>query len=109
MSDYSEIFGREPELWRGPLGALRLTLTGDPEKVDVIRAQGEVEALVKVLNEHLSVVPEGPEVEWEYECRVDPSWDWRTCTNDARFCPKGSERRRRRAAGPWLPVEQGGE
>lgn len=50
MSDYSEIFGREPEPWREPLGALRLTLTGDPEEVDVVRAQHEVEELVKVLD-----------------------------------------------------------
>jgi hypothetical protein len=48
MSDYQEIFGREPEPWREPLGALRLTLTGEP--VDVERARSECEALVKVLN-----------------------------------------------------------
>lgn len=52
MSDYSEIFGREPEPWREPLGALRLTLMGDPSAVDVRRAQHEVEDLVRVLNEH---------------------------------------------------------
>ena len=44
------VFGREPEDWRGPLGALRLTLAGDPDKVDVVRAQHEVEELVRVLN-----------------------------------------------------------
>lgn len=49
--DYFEVFGRYPEVWRVPLGALRLTLTGDPDKVDVVRAQAEVEELVKVLNE----------------------------------------------------------
>lgn len=48
--DYQEVFGRRPEKWRGPLGALRLTLTGDPDKVDVERAQAEVEDLVRVLN-----------------------------------------------------------
>lgn len=52
MSDHSEIFGREPEPWREPLGALRLTLSGDPECVDVTRAQAEVEELVRVLNAH---------------------------------------------------------
>lgn len=61
MSDYSEIFGREPEPWRQPLGALRLTLTGDAAKVDVERAQAEVEDLVKVLNQHPPVEPD-----WEY-------------------------------------------
>ena len=50
MSEYSRIFGREPEDWREPLGALRLTLAGDPDKVDVVRAQHEVEELVRVLN-----------------------------------------------------------
>lgn len=48
--DYREVFGSEPEEWRNPLGALRLTLTGDPDTVDVVRAQHEVEQLVKVLN-----------------------------------------------------------
>lgn len=51
MSDYSDIFGREPEPWREPLGALRLTLTGPVESVDVKRAQHEIEELVRVLNE----------------------------------------------------------
>lgn len=43
------------------------------------------------------------ETEWEYECRIPP-FDWKTCTDDPRFCPKGSDRRRRREAGTWLPV-----
>lgn len=50
-SDYRSIFGRDPEPWRSPLGALRLTLTGDPADVDVARAQHEVEELVKVMDE----------------------------------------------------------
>lgn len=49
--DYRDVFGRNPEPWRIPLGALRLTLTGEPAKVDVPRAQAEVEELVKVLNQ----------------------------------------------------------
>ncbi len=43
------------------------------------------------------------ETEWEYECRIPP-FDWKTCTDDPRFCPKGSDCRRRREAGTWLPV-----
>jgi hypothetical protein len=39
------------EPWREALGALRLTLTGDPDKVDVPRAQSEVETLTRILNE----------------------------------------------------------
>ena len=53
MSDYSDIFGREPEPWREPLGALRLTLADEilsPWQID--RARAECEALVRVLNEH---------------------------------------------------------
>lgn len=50
MDDYEYIFGKPAEDWREPLGALRLTLTGDPDKVDVVRAQHEVEELVRVLN-----------------------------------------------------------
>lgn len=50
-TDYFEVFGAYPETWRGPLGALRLTLTGDPDKVDVVRAQHEIEELVRVLND----------------------------------------------------------
>lgn len=49
-TDYFEVFHRYPEPWRLPLGALRLTLTGDPATVDVARAQAEVEELVRVLN-----------------------------------------------------------
>lgn len=49
-NDYREIFNRDPEPWRVPLGALRLTLTGDPATVDVVRAQHEVEELVRILN-----------------------------------------------------------
>ena len=56
MSDYSDIFGREPEPWREPLGALRLTLTGPAESVDVERAQHEVEVLVRVLEAADAVV-----------------------------------------------------
>lgn len=48
--DYREVFKKSPEPWRDPLGSLRLTLTGDPDAVDVKRAQIEVERLVKVLN-----------------------------------------------------------
>ena len=51
MSNYNYIFEREPEPWREPLGALRLTLTGPVESVDVERAQHEIEELVRVLNE----------------------------------------------------------
>lgn len=47
-SDYAQIFGREPEAWRDPLGALRLTLAGEP--VDIPRARHEIEVLVLVLN-----------------------------------------------------------
>lgn len=49
-SDYRSIFGRNPEPWREPLGALRLTLAGDADKVDVVRAQHEIEWLTRVLN-----------------------------------------------------------
>lgn len=48
-SDYFDVFGREPEAWRDPLGALRLTLAGEP--VDISRARHEMEMLVQVLNE----------------------------------------------------------
>jgi hypothetical protein len=48
-SDYAEIFGHEPEPWRKPLGALRLTLAGDhPWTLE--RARIECEELVRVLN-----------------------------------------------------------
>ncbi len=48
--EYHSIFGRNPEPWREPLGALRLTLAGDADKVDVVRAQHEIEWLTRVLN-----------------------------------------------------------
>ena len=48
--EYAAIFDAPQGAWREPLGALRLTLTGDPESVDVRRAQIECEQLVKVLN-----------------------------------------------------------
>jgi hypothetical protein len=51
MSDYREVFGRDPEPWREPLGALRLTLTGPASLVDVERAQAECERLVRILND----------------------------------------------------------
>lgn len=49
-SDYRAIFGRDAEAWREALGALRLTLTGDPDTIDVPRAQAECEELVRVLD-----------------------------------------------------------
>ena len=53
MSDYSEIFGRELEPWREPLGALRLTLADEHgPSWQIERARAECEALVKVLNEY---------------------------------------------------------
>lgn len=48
MDDYVEIFGRPPEPWREPLGALRLTLAADD--VDIDRARAECEELVRILN-----------------------------------------------------------
>lgn len=50
---YRDIFGRDPEPWREPLGALRLTLVGDPDTIDVVRAQNECEELCRVLNESI--------------------------------------------------------
>lgn len=50
LRDYYDVFGTEPEPWREALGALRLTLTGDLDKVDVRRAQYEIEELVRILN-----------------------------------------------------------
>ena len=50
-ADYREIFGRNPEPWRIPLGALRLTLadeTAPPWQLE--RARAECEELVRVLN-----------------------------------------------------------
>lgn len=49
--EHFEVFGKYPERWRGPLGALRMTLWGDPNGVDVQRAQHECEELVRILNE----------------------------------------------------------
>lgn len=50
-SDYKQIFGREPETWRDPLGALRMTLWTDPAPDWAIdRARDEVEWLCRVLN-----------------------------------------------------------
>ena len=48
--EYAAIFDAPQGAWREPLGALRLTLAGPPEEVDVRRAQHECEQLVKVLN-----------------------------------------------------------
>ena len=51
-ADYREIFGRDPEPWRAPLGALRMTLsdeTAPPWQLE--RARAECEELVRVLNE----------------------------------------------------------
>lgn len=48
--DYREVFGKSPEPWREPLGALILTLAGSPDDVDVRRAQIECEELTRVLN-----------------------------------------------------------
>lgn len=49
--DYRGVFGSVPEAWRDPLGALILTLAGDPDEVDVRRAQVECRELTRVLNE----------------------------------------------------------
>ncbi|HPG64875.1 MAG TPA: hypothetical protein PLE82_06010 [Saccharofermentans sp.] len=53
MSDYSDVFGQEPEPWREPLGALLLTLadTHTPVLKTLERARHEVRALQKLLNE----------------------------------------------------------
>lgn len=52
MSDYKDVFGREPEAWRTPLGALRLTLWDDSKpEWQLQRARDEVEWLTRVLNE----------------------------------------------------------
>ena len=51
VSDYSDVFGREPEAWRGPLGALRLTLADDAASAQISRARAECEELVRVLNQ----------------------------------------------------------
>lgn len=49
-ADYREVFGKDPEPWRGPLGALRLTLVSD-EPWTLERARAECEELVRVLND----------------------------------------------------------
>lgn len=52
-ADYREVFGRNPEPWRAPLGALRLTIHTDPEfryNGWNQRLKDEVEELVRVLN-----------------------------------------------------------
>ena len=50
-ADYREVFGRDPEPWRLPLGALRLTLADESAPSwQLDRARAECEALVKVLN-----------------------------------------------------------
>lgn len=51
MSDYRQVFGREAEAWREPLGALRITLfDDDPPEWQIERARSEVEWLTRVLN-----------------------------------------------------------
>lgn len=45
--DYKDVFGRHPEIWRTPLGALILTLAGEP--VDIPRAREEVRRLALAL------------------------------------------------------------
>lgn len=118
MSDYGEIFGREPERWREPLGALLLTLTGDPEKVDVERAQEEVEELVKVLKQRPPAAHGAEESGWEY--RVEWSVLERPTSTSQIFdtyCRAhdfllanihGGTIFRRRKAGPWEVVEREG-
>lgn len=55
--EYALIFGRNPEAWREPLGALRMTLWDDnPPEWQLERARNEVEWLTRVLN---GVKPEG--------------------------------------------------
>lgn len=51
-SEYRSVFGREPEPWREPLGALILTLN-DPSEPDwmLARAREELRWLTRVLNE----------------------------------------------------------
>lgn len=50
-SDYKQVFGRNSEAWREPLGALRLTPWTDPAPEWTIdRARDEVEWLCRVLN-----------------------------------------------------------
>lgn len=43
-------------------------------------------------------------LEYEYQCHIPP-FNWGTCTEDDRFCPVGSERRRRISfTGEWEKV-----
>ena len=50
-NDYKQVFGRGPEAWREPLGALRMTLWGGADALGTIdRARNEVEWLCRVLN-----------------------------------------------------------
>lgn len=50
-NDYKQVFGREPEPWREPLGALRMTLWADPAPEWTIeRARDEVEWLCRAMN-----------------------------------------------------------
>ena len=50
-NDYKQVFGRNPEAWREPLGALRMTLWDEPTREWTIeRARNEVEWLCRVLN-----------------------------------------------------------
>lgn len=68
MSDYSDVFGREPEPWREPLGALRLTLwdeSAPPRQVE--RARMECEALVRVLNERPPADQGKPQLTDDYD------------------------------------------
>lgn len=49
--DYREVFGGDPEPWREPLGALRLTLADEtcpPWQLE--RAREECEWLTRILN-----------------------------------------------------------
>ena len=51
-ADYRDVFGKDPEPWREPLGALRLTLSDETEPPWTLeRARAECEELVRVLNE----------------------------------------------------------
>lgn len=50
-AEYRAIFGRNPEPWRAPLGALRMTLNDETEPPWTLeRARAECEELVRVLN-----------------------------------------------------------
>lgn len=56
-AEYRKKYGRYPEPWRAPLGALRLTLAGD-EPWRLERARAECEELVRVLNEVTPITDE---------------------------------------------------